>query len=155
MPCIFFRSEENLTDEHIFPAFMGGELEVKDGSCRRCNGEFAVLEGKLKDATAPLLHLLQIENRYGVVPNASVNAEIRGLDMKNLQGFIDVDGQVRLFDRVIDATSEDGRKLRRGFFMTEEAGDRFVQRARAKGHEVIEREVPDPAGFSQKRGETL
>jgi hypothetical protein len=143
MPCIFCRSEENLTDEHVFPAFMGGELVAKDGSCKRCNGEFAVLEGKLKDATAPLLHLLQIENRYGIVPNASVNAEIRGLDMKNLQGFVDVDGHVKLFDRVIDATNEDGRKVRRGFFMTKGAGDKFAERARAKGNDVIEREVPE------------
>ena len=142
MPCIFCRSEENLTDEHVFPAFMGGKLEVLKGSCSRCNGEFAVAEGKLKDATTPLLHLLQIENRYGIVPNATVNAEIRGLDMKNLQGFIDVDGQIKLFDRVAETTTEDGRKLRRGFFMTKGAGDKFVERARAKGLEVIEREVP-------------
>jgi hypothetical protein len=143
MPCIFCRSEEYLTDEHIFPAFMGGELEVVDGSCKRCNGEFAVAEGKLKEAVAPLLHLLQIENRYGIVPNASVNAEIRGLDMKNLEGFMDPDGQTKLFDRVSDATAEDGRKVRRGFFMTKGAGAKFVERARAKGREVIERGVPE------------
>lgn len=143
MPCIFCRSEENLTDEHVFPAFMGGKLVVKDGSCKRCNGEFAVFEGKLKDATAPLLHLLKIPNRDGIVRNASVKAEVRGLDMKNLQGFVDVDGYIQLLDRVVEATNEDGRKVRRGFFMTKEAGDKFAQRARAKGHEVIEREVPE------------
>jgi hypothetical protein len=142
MPCIFCRSEENLTDEHVFPAFMGGELEVRKGSCSRCNSEFAVAEGKLKDATEPLLHLLGIENRYGVVPNASVNAEIRGLDMKNLRGFIDANGEIEIFDRVLETTTEDGRKVRRGFFMTRGAGDKFVERARAKGLEVIEREVP-------------
>ncbi len=142
MPCIFCRSEENLTDEHVFPAFMGGTLKVIDGGCRRCNGEFAVLEGRLKNATAPLLHLLKIQNREGIVRSASVKAEVRGLDMKNLQGFVDVDGQVQLFDRVEDATNEDGRQVRRGLFMTREAGDRFAQRARAKGHQVIEREVP-------------
>lgn len=105
---------------------MGGKLVVKDGSCKRCNGEFAVFEGKLKDATAPLLHLLKIRNREGIVRNASVKAEVRGLDMKNLQGFVDVEGQVQLLDRVVDATNEDGRKVKRGFFMTKEAGDKFA-----------------------------
>jgi hypothetical protein len=143
VPCIFCRSEDDLTDEHVFPAFLGGDLKVINGSCRRCNGEFAVLEGRLKDATAPLLHLLRIENRYGVVPNVSVNAEVRGLDMRDLQGFINVDGDVTLFDRVDDVEGGDGRKIRRGFFTTPEAGDRFASRARTKGREVIEREVPE------------
>jgi hypothetical protein len=81
---IFCRSEEKLTDEHVFPAFMGGELEVRNGSCERCNCDFGVAEAAVKEATTPLLNLLQIENRYNVVPNAQLRAEIRGLDLKNL-----------------------------------------------------------------------
>ncbi len=79
MGCIFCASQENLTDEHVFPAFMGGELEVKSGSCNRCNGDFSDAEAALKEATRPLLNLLKIKNRYGIVPNARVNAEVRGL----------------------------------------------------------------------------
>jgi hypothetical protein len=60
--CIFCRSEADLTREHVFPAFMGGELEMADGSCSRCNGEFATWEGEIKKETALLLHLLRIEN---------------------------------------------------------------------------------------------
>lgn len=44
MSCIFCRSNANLTDEHVFPAFMGGELIVKDGSCETCNRDFGVAE---------------------------------------------------------------------------------------------------------------
>jgi hypothetical protein len=84
---------------------------------------------------------LQIENRYNVVPNAKLQAEIRGLDMKNIPAFMDGDGNINLRDVVRESTSEDGRKLRQGFFLTREAGDRFVERARAKGLEVREREV--------------
>ena len=75
MACIFCRGEEDLTDEHVFPAFMGGELQVRDGSCKTHNAKFAVDEGVLKAATTPLLNLLQIENRYGVVPNAPLNTK--------------------------------------------------------------------------------
>ena len=142
MGCLFCRSEEKLTNEHVFPAFMGGELEVRNGSCERCNRDFGVSEAAVKDATTPLLNLLQIGNRYDVVPNAQLRAQIRGLDLKNLPAFMDGDGNINLRDVVRESTSEDGRKLRQGFFLTKEAGDRFVERARAKGIEVLEREVP-------------
>ena len=142
MACIFCCSQENLTDEHVFPAFMGGELEVRNGSCKRCNGDFGVAEAALKEATTPLLNLLKIENRDGIVPNVPLNAEIRGLDLKNLPAFMDGEGDIKLKDVVKESTTEDGRKLRQGFFLTKEAGDTFVERARAKGLQVIEREVP-------------
>ena len=142
MGCIFCGSEEHLTNEHVFPAFMGGELEVAGGSCTRCNGDFGVAEAALKEATTPLLNLLQIKNRYNVVPNAQLRADIRGLDLKDLPAFMDGQGNINLRDAVKEATSEDGRRLRQGFFLTNEASDRFVQRARDKGLEVIEREVP-------------
>ena len=142
MSCLFCRSQENLTDEHVFPAFMGGELEVRRGSCGPCNRDFGVVEAAIKEATTPLLNLLQIENRYNIVPNVPLRANIRGLDLGNLPAFRDGDGEINLRDVVRESTSEDGRKLRQGFFLTKEAGDKFVERARAKGLEVIEREVP-------------
>lgn len=140
--CIFCRATENLTDEHVFPAFMGGQIVVKDGSCGRCNGEYAVMEGTLQKEMAPLIHLLRIKNRYGVVRNTNINAEIRGLDMKQLKGFINAEGQITVFDKVVDWVREDGRQIKSGFFMTSNA-EKFVERVRAKGREVIEREVPE------------
>jgi hypothetical protein len=142
MGCMFCRGQENLTSEHVFPAFMGGGLEVRNGSCKRCNGDFGVAEAALKEATTPLLNLLQIENRWGIVPKAPLNAEIRGLDLKKLQAFMDGEGEIRLLDVVKESITDDGRILRQGFFLTKEAGDKFVERARAKGLRVIEREVP-------------
>ena len=143
MGCLFCRSEEKLTDEHVFPAFMGGALEVRNGSCELCNRDFGVSEAAMKEATTPLLNLLQIENRYNVVPNARLRAEIHGLDLNSLPAFMDGDGNINLRDVVTESTSEDGRRLRQGFFLTKEASDRFVERAHAKGFEVTEREVPN------------
>lgn len=142
MPCIFCRSEEYLTTEHVFPAFMGGKLEIPDGSCKRCNSEFGLAEAELKGPTTPLLNLLQISNRYDVVPNAQLQANVRGLDLKSLPAFRDGRGQIVLSDFVKTSVSDDGRLLRQGFFLTREAGNRFVERARAKGLQVIPREVP-------------
>src|ERR1700724_1598353 len=96
MSCIFCRSNANLTNEHVFPAFIGGDLKVRNGSCDRCNREFSVAEAALKQAITPLLNLLQIENRDGVVPNAPMTADIRGLDMKNLPAFRDANGEINL-----------------------------------------------------------
>jgi hypothetical protein len=86
MGCIFCRSEKNLTDEHVFPAFMGGRLEVRRASCDKCNRIFGVAEAAIKDATTPLLNLLRIKNRYGKVPNAPLRAEIRRTQLGGLVG---------------------------------------------------------------------
>lgn len=143
MPCIFCRSQENLTHEHVFPAFMGGRLEVRNGSCERCNREFGVAEASLKDAVAPLLNLLKIKNRKGVVPSIPLKADIRGLDMKNLPAFIDGAGEIQLQDTVTESKTPDGRIIRHGFFLTQKGSDKFVERALANGGQVREGKVPE------------
>lgn len=142
MSCIFCRSEERLTREHVFPAFMGGDLTVRDASCENCNGLVGVAEATIRDATVPLLNLLRIENRDGRVPNAPLRANIQGLDLRDLPAFMDGNGEIRLRDFVRDTVNDDGRQLRQGFFATREAGQRFAERNRARGGEIIAREVP-------------
>jgi hypothetical protein len=99
LPCIFCASQEKLTDEHVFSAFMGGKFYVPNGSCKRCNADFGLAEAKLKGPITPLLNLLQISNRYDVVPNAQLHADIRGLDLKSLPPFMDGKGQMILSDK--------------------------------------------------------
>lgn len=36
---------------------MGGELEVRNESCERCNRDFGMAETAMKEATTPLLNL--------------------------------------------------------------------------------------------------
>jgi len=139
---MFCKSELNLTDEHVFPAFMGGELEVRDGSCKTCNGEMGTFEATIKDNTKLLLNLLQIENRYGVVPQARVDVEIRGMDKKGLLGFVDGKGVLSLRDVVTKTRMPDGRKREEGFFVSKDSADRFVERARARGQQVQELQFP-------------
>jgi hypothetical protein len=142
MGCIFCRSEKNLTNEHVFPAFMGGKLVVRDGTCKTCNGIFGVAEAAIKDATIPLLNLLKIGNRRGKVPNAPLKIEIRGMDMKNLPGFMDGAGNIQLCDYVKDVVDDDGRNRKQGFFVTQKAGARFAERGAARGDKLIKRDVP-------------
>jgi len=139
---MFCGTEKNLTDEHVFPAFMGGQLIVPNGSCVRCNGDFGAAEAAIKEETRPLLNLLKIKNRYGLVPNARLKANIVGLDLKNLPAFMDGDGEINLQSVVRESITEEGRRLRQGFFMTPEEGETFKARGHAKGQQVIERGVP-------------
>jgi|ERR1700739_1735724 len=141
MGCIFCRNDKNLTNEHVFPAFMGGRPEVRRASCDRCNRIFGVAEAAIKDATTPLLNLLRIKNRDGKVPNAPLRAEIQGLDLKSLPAFMDGNGEIRLRDYVKETVTADGRRLRQGFFVTKKAGEKFAARNRAKG-QLIKRAMP-------------
>jgi hypothetical protein len=122
---------------------MGGKLEVRNGSCKRCNGEFGSAEATVRQSTAPLLNLLRIKNRKGVVPNIQLKADIRGLDMKSLPAFIDGAGAIQIHDTVREFVDADGKIHRQGFFMTKEGGDKFVERSLAKGGRVTEMKVPE------------
>ena len=117
-------------------------MVVRDGTCKTCNAIFGVAEAAIKDATRPLLNFLKIGNRRGKVPNAPLKIEIRGLDMKNLPGFMEGAGNSQLCDYVKEVVDDDGRKRRQGFFVTQKAGDRFAERGAARGAELVKQDVP-------------
>lgn len=155
MACMFCKSEEDLTREHVFPAFMGGELTVPEGSCKRCNGEFGRWEGTIRDNTKFLLNLLQIENRDGEVPTARVEVEIRGMDVKGLFGKREADGTISLSDVVVPSVEPDGKKHRQGFFVSKESAERFIERARARGEKTTELSVPEEIVLDASYTQTL
>ncbi len=155
MACMFCKSEEDLTREHVFPAFMGGELTVPDGSCKRCNGEFGKWESAMRDSTKFLLNLLQIENRNGEVPSARVEVEIRGMDAKGLFGKREADGTISLSDVVVPSVEPDGKKHRRGFFVSKESAERFIERSRARGEKTTELGMPEEIVFDATYTQTL
>lgn len=57
------------TDEHVFPAALGGNLIVKDGTCDVCNHGNSKFEQALAGELTPIRMLLQIPDRYGKVPH--------------------------------------------------------------------------------------
>jgi hypothetical protein len=64
------------------------------------------------------------------------------MDMKGLNAFRDGAGQINLSDVVVDSMTPDGQTLRQGLFFTEESAGKFMERARARGQKVTEREIP-------------
>lgn len=155
MGCMFCGAEADLTREHVFPAFMGGELSVPDGSCERCNGEFGKWECTLRDSTKFLLNLLRIENRNGEVPTARVEVEVRGMDAKGLFGKREADGTVTLSDVVVSSVEADGKKHRHGFFVSEASAEKFIERAKARGEKTTELPVPEDVVFDATYTQTL
>ena len=109
--CIFCGDEsDKLSSEHIFPAALGGKLELKNASCTACNNGFSksfeqAIATRLKD----FRYIFQIPDRYGKVPELFAKAEVEGkqLDVKLLQ-----DGKVQLKpERVVPGLVGKPRKL--------------------------------------------
>jgi hypothetical protein len=156
MACLFCRTQNQLTDEHIFPAFMGGTLVIKDGSCQQCNKSFGRDENEIRSHTVSLLNLLQIGNRYKRVPLAKVEARIRGLDMEQLPASVDGTGKIVLYNFVEKSAELDGNRINKGLFFTKEAADEFCERGKANGGTVVKRDVPSEividASYTLKTG---
>ena len=153
MPCIFCGSKEDLTDEHVFPAFIGSDLVVRSGSCARCNRDFGKCEAVLRVGAKFLLNLMAIENRDGNVPRARVDVEIRGVEKEGLFGIREKDGSITISDVVTESVEPDGKKHRRGFFLSEQSAEKFIQRAQARGEKTtglgLPKEIVYDATYTQ------
>lgn len=140
MPCIFCGMSDNkLTVEHVFPAFLGGDLVVRDGSCRTCNGRIGTFEQVLARETRTARQIFEIADRYGDIPHAPVEVQLEGEPWLGAINLLRrADGEIELRDFVLEVRAEDGRPVRHGFFTTNEAAERFIDRARAHGRRVDE-----------------
>jgi hypothetical protein len=74
--CLFCGEEhEKLSAEHVFPAALGGNLELRDGVCTKCNNDFSDFERALAKELVPVRLLLNIPDRYGDIPSAEAVAK--------------------------------------------------------------------------------
>lgn len=85
--CLQNREWEELTDEHIFLAALGGDLVLEHAVCATCNNGFSkAFEQAVAAHFADFRFILLIPDRYGNVPERRVKVEIDGelLDAKVL-----------------------------------------------------------------------
>jgi len=108
--CLFcLRDVKELTDEHVFPAALGGDLVVK-GTCVECVNDKRSFSKEFEQPfameLAPIRNQLLIHDRQGNVPTVLAKAEIGGreLDAKLLG-----DGTVQLAPVVTPVRGEDGK----------------------------------------------
>jgi hypothetical protein len=93
--CLFcLREHEHLTDEHVFPASLGGDLVLEQAACVSCNNGFSkAFEQAIAKEFVDFRRLLLIPDRYGKVPELRVKVEVDG---KTLDGKLLVDKTIQL-----------------------------------------------------------
>jgi hypothetical protein len=155
MPCIFCRSTEDLTDEHVFPAFSGAHLTVKDGTCTKCNGECGQFEDRVARQTETARHIFEIPNRYGRIPTARVEVEVQGAKTGTVAGRRNPDGEIQLYDFVNTVQTDDGRTVREGFFVSQQSAEKFIERAKKRGKKVTELDVPKDVTLLSSSQQTI
>jgi hypothetical protein len=143
MACIFCRATDNLTEEHVFPAFSGANLVVPNGSCKPCNNICSKFEQKIAGELETTRHIFEIQDRYGEIPELPVAVEVRGEDAKPIEvrGRRTAEGDIELYDFVSEARVQDGKKVRHGFFVSAEGAQRFIERSRKRGENTTELRV--------------
>lgn len=129
------------TDEHVFPAALGGNLIVKNGSCDLCNYGNSKFEQALAGELTPIRMLLQIPDRYGNVPQTAATIIT---PEKAYEGRVKGDGGVVVKPLV---TEEMNEKAEREFvhrFLTDAQKKKLREQAKKKGKQLIETGPGDP-----------
>jgi hypothetical protein len=156
MPCVFDKATENLSDEHVFPAFTGANLVVKEGSCKKCNQECSKFEDGVATLTETARHIFDIPNRCGRVPSTSVGIEVTGTGLNIAAvGRRTSDGEIQLYDFVRKTKAENGKNIRDGFFVSQESAEKFIQRSQARGEKVTELDVPKEVTLTSSSQQTI
>jgi len=134
--CIFCLKEfEELTDEHVFPAALGGVLVLKNSVCAVCNNGFSKFEQPLATELTPLRLLLQIPDRRGEIPQAAATVKTQD---KEYAARVTGDGKVQFKPIVAEVMTTEGKKEYWYKFATERQKDKLRQEAKEKGHQFIE-----------------
>jgi len=130
--CIFCLTESNdLTDEHVFPAALGGNLVVKDAACRACNNRFSgEFEQEVVGRFAHLRHIFRIPDRYGNVPHVDATVEVDG---KSLDGRLLGNGTLKLKPIFTEHVGSDGVKEMVAHHVSEEQVEQLRKDGWEKG----------------------
>jgi len=141
-PCIFcLQEKESLTEEHVFPAALGGVLVLKDSVCPECNNGFSKFEQPLVVELSPIRVLLKIPDRYGNVPQVAAIVKTK---YKEYEGRVKSDGNVQMKPIVTELATSEGVKEYWYKFATERQKDKLRQEAKEKGRQFVETGPGDP-----------
>src|SRR5262249_10158905 len=140
--CLFCRKEcEKPSDEHVFPAALGGNLVVRAGACTECNNSFSKAEQLLASELAPIRLIFQIPDRYGNVPQVAATARTPS---KEYEARVRGNGTVVFKPIVTEEKDESGRREFVHRFLTDEQKERLRQLALESGHEFVETGPGEP-----------
>jgi hypothetical protein len=134
-------ADDPFTDEHVFPAALGGVLVVVDGTCSTCNNGFSKFEQPFAEELAPFRFLLQIPDRYGKVPHAEATLKTAE---RVYEGRVRGDGTVQAKPIVTEEKGESGAREFVHRFITERQKEKLQRLAKEKGQQLIEMGPGDP-----------
>ena len=138
--CLLCGTTENLTDEHIFPAALGGDDVVPKGSCLKCNGDSSRgYEAKFNNALKTVCHVLGVGNRQGNVPSISAVAVIDGTKFNVV---LDHDRTFRLQEKKEQRVLENGKKVTDYFLFSDEKAKGVEERLTRRGERLVQEFKP-------------
>lgn len=138
--CLLCGTAENLTDEHIFPAALGGEDVVPSGTCSRCNGDSSQgYEAQFNNALKTVCHVLGIGNRQGDVPSIPAMAVIDGTRFNLV---LDHGGKFRLQEKKEERILENGKKVIDYFVFSDEKVKEVEERLQRRGERLVQEFTP-------------
>lgn len=138
--CLFCRCErEELTDEHVFPAAIGGNLVVRKATCAQCNnGISKKFEQQIAGRLLHFRRLLSLRDRRGEIPAVEIAVNLK--DQERRASLLP-DGRTVLRPRVtevihngvVETTYEN---------LPEADKENLRKKAKEKGWELIEEPTP-------------
>jgi hypothetical protein len=134
--CLFCRREfEDLTDEHVFPAAIGGKLTVRNGTCTDCNnGMSGKFEQKIAGRLVGFRRLLSLKDRRGQIPVIEIGVKLEGQEH---QASLLPDGSTVLRPRVTKVV-RDGVVRTTYEHLPEANKEALLIKAEEKGWQLIE-----------------
>ncbi len=140
--CIFCLAKSTkLTEEHIFPAALGGDIVLKNSSCSRCNHGFSKFEQPLLNELALFRALFRIKDRYGNVPEVEVIAKTEN---KDYAARLKKDGSVQLKRTVTPVSGPDGSREFVHRFLNPRQREKLLKEIQKKGLPFDESGPGDP-----------
>lgn len=137
--CLFCLLEfAELSNEHVFPAALGGNLVVEKSVCTECNNGFSKFEQPLAKELAPIRLLLKIPDRYGKIPQVAATAKTKD---KEYAARVKSDGSVQLKPIVTVIQGKDNSREIVYQFATPEQKEKLRREAKEKGFQFLESEA--------------
>jgi hypothetical protein len=140
--CLFCPTEqEHLSQEHVFPAALGGTLELPNAVCTPCNNDFSTFEQVVARELAPIRFVLQIPDRRGEVPRVEATVKTAHREYgARLEG----KGKLVMKPIVTEVMGDAGKREFVHQFITARQKQKLEQEAKEKGLEIIETGPGEP-----------
>jgi hypothetical protein len=134
--CLFCPTDQDpLTDEHVFPAALGGILVVESSVCSECNNGFSRFEQPLIMELAPIRLIFRIPDRYGRIPYAEATVKT---GTKEYDARVMGDGRLQMKRIVTEIINQDGKREFLHQFLTERQREQLEREAKEKGFELVQ-----------------